>query len=732
MYKLKYSKIPEKWINGLPIGNGRLAAMYWGDNTKDIFSMNHEYLWRGKYRGKESNMVADKLPVLRELLKKRDYFRATVYANLFWGGLGGDSGTLPGRLDSYQPAGNLVFEFSQATEKSESELDIVRGVTSSIRNGEVRCEAFCDSNDGCTLMRWKSNKKFAGKLYFNRENDQDAEYESIYSVEGINFTCRFICGIYYRVEVKMKTNGIVHVGSDGILITDASEVICVVNIILSDGDICDCSFDFDSISEKHVTKFRSYMDRVSFKLDISDTDECIDTRIKKMKAGARDDKLQELYFHFGRYLMISSCICGKLPPNLQGKWNEKLNPMWKSDYHLDINLQMNEWMIESTNLSEFAVSLTDFMLKFLDGGRKTAKNLYGCRGICLPLSSDVWAECTPEAFGYAVWIGAAAWMAQPLWKHYIYTGDTEYLRNKAYQFFKEIALFYEDFLEEDENGIMQIMPSQSPENRFVGSGKLTSVSICKSSAIDVQLAYDALGYAIDSAEILQIDSDKVENWKILRSKLPPFSIGNDGRLLEWNEEFVEEQPGHKHLSHLYGLYPSDIFTPESRKREYEAAIKSLEYRLAHGGGYTGWSRAWIANIYARIGDSNEFYSQISGLLQDFATESLLDIHPHPVYPDQGIFQIDGNFGMVSAVSEALCSFFDGKVHVLHALPESWEKGHILGIKLPGGHTISLSWEKGKAKELELTMGFCESVVIVVNGKEMSIRGKQGEKIKVNV
>jgi len=304
----------------------------------------------------------------------------------------------------------------------------------------------------------------------------------------------------------------------------------------------------------------------------------------------------------------------------------------------------------------------------------------------------------------------------------------EYLREKAYPFFRETALFYEDFLEEDENGILQIMPSQSPENRFKGATPFLSVGICASSANDVQLAYDALSYAINSAEALGVDAQSVQTWKQLRSKLPPFAIGSDGRLLEWNEEFVEEQKGHKHFSHLYGLFPSDIFTPEARSKEYAAAVSAFRHRMAHQSGYTGWSRAWIANIMARIGDNEGFFTHLNELLRQFATKSLLDIHPSPVKAGDDIFQIDGNFGMVSAVLEALVSCFDGKIHLLRALPECWPEGNIAGIKLPGGHTVSFAWQNGRLTHGMLTVGFARKAVLTAHGHELTLQGEPGEEI----
>ncbi len=731
MKNLKYCKLSNEWINGLPIGNGRLAAMYWGNDEQDIFSLNHESLWSSRYKGKEAQIVAEKLPELRDMLKRRDYFSATVYANLFFGGMGGDSGTKPGRIDSYQPAGNIVFEENKAVRVSDSQLDIDSALISSTR-GTTLCNAFCDSNDGNILIKWQNPNKISGKLFFERTADPEAEYEFSYLKNKISFKCRFVFNAQYEVTVLVDTDGQLKAENDHLYIDNASYITVCSNIILSDIDERELSVDFDRLFNAHKETFARYMNRVDFSIEAEDKTIPTNERILKIRDGEDDIKLQELYFHYGRYLMISSSICGSLPPNLQGKWNNVLNPMWQSDYHLDINLQMNEWMIESANLSEFAEPLADFLLNTINGGRKAAKNLYGCRGIWLPIANDIWGEPTPESFGYAVWVGAAAWIAQPLWEHYRYTGDIDFLKNKAYKFFKEVALFYEDFLEEDENGILQIMPSQSPENRFAGAGIVATVGICSSSAIDVQLAYDALGYAIESAKILGVDSEQIEIWETLRKKLPPFAIGSDGRLMEWNEEFEEEQPGHKHLSHLYGLYPSEIFTPEKRKKEYDAAAKSFAYRMANESGYTGWSRAWISNIYARLGDGENFYKQITGLLRDFATESLLDIHPDPVSPGIGpdIFQIDGNFGMVSAVIEALCGYFDNKVHLLNALPKPWSKGHIRGVKLPGGHTISFEWENSKITKLSVVMGFTGSLCAVLNGEEILIQGNPKEEITV--
>ncbi len=442
-----------------------------------------------------------------------------------------------------------------------------------------------------------------------------------------------------------------------------------------------------------------------------------------MRAGADANYLSELYFHYGRYLLISSSVCGKLPANLQGKWNELIAPPWDSDYHFDINLEMNYWMAEPCGMTACAEALFQYIEKFYESGAKAAKELYGCRGIWLPIQGDAWAKATPEAYGWAVWIGAAAWIAQHFWMHYIYNGDREFLQTRAYPYFVKVAEFYEDYLQEDAQGVLQIMPSQSPENRFAGTGYFP-VSIGISSSMDVQLAYDALGYAFQSAEILQVDAEKAAIWRDMQSRLPVFQVGTDGRLLEWEVEREEVEPRHRHLSHLYGLYPSDIFMEGKYKEQYDGAIKSLYSRLQQGGGQTGWSRAWVACLMARIGDKAGFYEHFRALLTEFVTDSLLNLHPPYV------FQIEGNFGGVAAVIEAVVSCCKGKVYLLRGLPEQWNEGSLSGLKTPGGHVLHMEWKDGNLTSLQITVGFSGEICFGETKAmpEKTYRGRPGENI----
>ena len=737
MNTLHYSRPSNEWLEGLPIGNGRLAAMIWGDESRDIVDLNHEWLWRGENRDRKVTPAAEHLEYVRALLKEGNYAKATLATNLFFSGNGGMlEKTVPCKVDAYQPAGTLEMLIKDVRAFEYRTLDIKSAIVTTSRKtalGQVTSEFFTDCNDGLIMSRWHSDGRFSAILSLSRVDDDKAIYEFDVSDKRLRFNCQFIGGISHSVVTEIETDGKLSIDGCAIEIKEATYILSATNIATSVFDL-EAELDkyatqlqqYDCIREKHSEKFMNAMNAVSLTLnadpalDQSPTDE----RLGRFKEGARDNGLIVLYFNFGRYLMASSSMCADLPANIQGKWNDRIDPPWDCDYHLDINLEMNYWMAEPCNLPECAEALLKYLEQFYDSGREAAEQLYGCRGILLPIQTDVWGISTPEAFGWAAWIGAAPWLCQHFWNRYAYSGDKNYLLNRGYKFIKAVAEFYEDYLVEDEDGVLQIMPSQSPENTFDEADRLMPVGICISSAMDVQLAYDILGYAIQSAEILDIDEDKRAKWLNMRSKLPPFGIGEDGRLLEWDRELTESEPGHRHLSHLYGVFPSDLFTVEKRTAQFEAARKSLAYRLSKGGGHTGWSRAWVACLQSRFGNSEGFYEHLTALIRDFSTITLLDLHP------PRIFQIDGNLGAVMAVIESIISCTDDKVYLLRSIPPAWSSGELSGIKVPGGHAISVGWENDELISLKVMIGFARSVTCVFrDGTERVFEGDLGEVIQ---
>lgn len=712
-----YKTPPTEWMEGLPIGNGRLAGMVHGEKF-DKISLNHEYLWRGVTKDRESVSVpAEVFDQLKDLYEKKEYFMVTALAHTWFSGKGGQSG-IDGRVDPYQPAGDINFYLDGKTEFKERNLSLSQGVANVVRKAEgndVTLTAFTDINEDKIVCRWKSENSFSGSLCFSRQEDKQAYEEIKYTENEILYTCSFNGGICYKLKGVVKTDGQTTAVSDGIYIKDAKEILVVCDITPFTDNVMGAfpeiyEYDFDLMFEKHKSSFKEYTDKFSLWVDLPENSSPTDERIINLRKGEKDDSLVLLFYNFGIYLFISSSIKGDLPANLQGKWNDEINPPWASDYHLNINLQMNYWMAEPLGLDECADKLLNLIDKMVPHGKETAKKVWNADGVYFSHATDVWGKATAESYGYGAWTGAAPWMAQHYWMHYIYNGSYDFLKNRAYPFFKDVALFYQSLFYKDENGVYQIIPSSSPENAYEGAGHFC-VSVCKSAAMEIQLAYDSLGYAIKSAEILGVDKDYIKIWKNIRDNLPEFKIGKDGRLLEWDDEKVEKNRGHRHLSHLYGLYPSDIFAKEVRPEQYNACKKSLDERMKAGGGHTGWSRAWVACLYGRLGDGENLYKHIFEMIKEFATVSLLDLHP------PRIFQIDGNLGAVAALTESVAQFRNGKLYLLSALPENWKKGEIKGYKTPGGHTISFKWNEKNVYDLEIGFGFGDSLTVVVNGKE---------------
>ena len=465
---------------------------------------------------------------------------------------------------------------------------------------------------------------------------------------------------------------------------------------------------YKTFHQNHCRKFAVLKGDAALDIDVEYCDLPTDQRIELFRRGG-DPALPLLYFEYGRYLMASGSS-GELPINLQGKWNEDLQPAWDADYHLDVNLQMCYWFVETLGMDHASNTLFNLLERYVPYAKVMAKHLYGCNGITMTLQTDVWGRTTPEAYGWAVWVGAAPWLAQHMFMHWRYTKDLQFLRERCYPFLKEAAAFFEDYLVE-KDGELWIMPSQSPENRFEGTGKWP-VSIGVNSAMDIELITELLSSSIEAAQILGVDAEKVILWQDMINRLPKLSTDSIGRLNEWDKERVEVEPGHRHLSHLYGLYPSQLFEPESR--EWKAAERSLDERLKHGGGHTGWSRSWVACLMARLGRGDDAWHHFMALIGDFATISLLDLHP------PRIFQIDGNMGGTACVCEMLMQSRRGRLYLLPALPSAWQTGRVRNFRAQDGVTVSFAWENGKLTSCELTSATDQTLCVISGDREWNV------------
>lgn len=709
--KLWYTTPARDWLEGLPIGTGRLAAMVMGSAKRERIALNHEWLRTGTNRFRDTQKRSHLLSHVRKLLLAGRYEEGTQAGNDAFAGKGGISGE-PNRVDPYQPAGDLYFELNHGVMHDYKRTLNLKtasvGVNYAADGKQFHRQYIAHLKEDLILVRITAEgKPFDCAIWLDRLYDPECELQFSTTTNLLEMDGSIENGIDFRVESQVWNQG----GETSVIqdrklvLADTREVLIAINIGTSANNTTpekECeknrlsTQDWQQLFDTHIREHSRHYGGLELTLPFDEPDIPTDERMRTLRNGKSDPGLTLLYFNYGRYLLCASSANAQLPPNLQGKWNEDLHPPWECDYHHDVNLQMNYWCAEPGQLQAYTDALFTYLENFVPHAKKAARDLYGCKGIVLPIQTDQWGRATPEAYGWAVWIGAAAWLAQHFWWHFEYGQDKEFLRARAYPFIKEVATFYETYLIEDEHGVLQIVPSQSPENRFPASGDKFPVSLCVSATMDIQLAHDALSHAVKASEILNVDADKRQTWQNMLERLPEMKIGSQGQLLEWNQEFEEVEPGHRHISHLFGLFPGDQITPERTPELFQAAIKSLKRRMANSGGHTGWSRAWVACCFARIGDGDRALEHLSHLITDFATDTLLDLHPPK------IFQIDGNFGGTAAVLEMLLQSYHEELHFLPALPSAWPKGKVDGLRARGGYSVNIEWQDHRLTKAEIT------------------------------
>lgn len=711
--KLMLKQPARRWVDAFPVGNGRIGAMVFGTPAQDRFALNHEELWRGADRHLDVPVTSpEHLAEIRAALFSRDFVLARELCNRYLSGPDPVSINLE-TIQPYQPLGDLHLSQPGGegvhSYQRELQLDTATACASFVLN-KVRYhrECFVSSPHNLLVVRLTADQPGAITcgIRLDRCADPECQLAAWSSDSGCGFHGRFLEGIRFAAQARITARGgsITSSGPTDVAVRKADEVlICVAMAVATEPGSPDPSeacrailvaapVGAQELRESHLAEYQRLWGRCTLNLPSpQEVLECpLDERLQRLKGGAKDPALYALYFDYGRYLLLSSSRICRLPATLQGLWNADLRPAWNSDYHIDINLEMNYWPAEAVNLPECTQPFFRYLEEMIPGAREAARNYYHCRGIHMG-TGDRWQLHRYLAANWDIWPSGGAWLAQHFWWRWEYSHDESFLREHAYPFLRENADFFEDFLTRDTQGRLVTAPSQSPENTFVGG--TSPVTYCAGPTMDYVFIREILERCLEASALLGIDAERRANWERILEELPPFQIGRHGQLQEWLDDEEENDPGHRHLSHLIGVFPGEMMTPERLPEFHHAALVSLNRRMAAGGGHTGWSRSWVACLWARFGEAEKAYDDLSHLITDYTTASLLDTHPYS-NPDGLVVQIDGNFGGTAAICELLMQSHGGLIRLLPALPKDWPDGDVRGLCARGGVTVDISWRNG--------------------------------------
>ncbi|WP_149207466.1 glycoside hydrolase family 95 protein [Flavobacterium johnsoniae] len=746
--KLQYKQPAVEWTEALPIGNGTLGAMVFGRVDSELIQLNEATLWSGGPVQKNVNPDAfQNLALIREALKAEDFDKAYNLTKNMQGAYS----------ESFMPLGDLLLTQDLGGKKTDfynRSLDIQTGlaVTNFKADGvNYKREIFASAPAKCIVMKLSADqlKKLSVSIDASSllKNQKEIQNQSLvlkgkapshadpnyidYNKEPVIYDDPAGCrGMRFELIVKpIVKDGTVSYEGNKIVIKNASEIVLFISAATSFNGFDKCPDSqgkdehafaenqikkasvkkYDNLVKEHLQDFQKFFNRVSLQLNEKETNKSnlpTDIRLEQYAKGEKDAGLEALFFQYGRYLLISSSRTHNAPANLQGIWNNKLRAPWSSNYTTNINLQMNYWPVESASLSELFFPLDDFAKNVSITGAETAKSYYHANGWVLHHNSDIWATTNPVGdFGkgdpmWANWYMGANWLSRHLWEHYQYTGDTEYLK-KVYPIIKGAAEFSLDWLQQDKNGYLVTMPSTSPENKYFYDGKNGGV-VTTASTMDIGIIKDLFENTSQGSKILNMDADFRQKVDKAANQLLPFQVGAKGQLQEWYKDFEDEDPHHRHTSHLYALHPANLISPLNTPELASAAKKTLELRGDDG---TGWSLAWKVNMWARLLDGNHAYKLFKNQLrltkdndpkykrQGGCYPNLFDAHPP--------FQIDGNFAGTAGVIEMLMQSQNNEIHLLPALPDDWKEGEIKGITAKGNFTVNIKWNDGKMSQTKI-------------------------------